>query len=347
MASQSKITIRKPDDLHLHLRSHPFTQSIVGHTATQFARAAVMPNLNPPVTSVEAAMNYRKAILDVLPQGMSFDPRMLLYLTDNTSIETIKAAAAEEKILGFKLYPQGATTGSDFGVTSIEKAYPLFEAMEKNGVVLAIHGEVVDSDVDIFDREKQFIDQFLKDICKTFPNLRVVLEHITTKDAAQFVNSMPDNVAATITAHHLIINRNHMLVGGIQPHHYCLPVAKRETHRLALVEAATSGKSCYFLGTDSAPHSIDRKETACGCAGIYTAHAAMELYAEVFAAHNKLELLEDFSSRYGAEFYGLPLNEGTITLEQTNWEVPASYPFADAQLVPFRASKEMSWKQVL
>ena len=340
----NKITITHPDDWHLHLRDGPALKAVLPDTARQFARAIVMPNLRPPVTATELATAYRQRILEALPKGAKFEPLMTLYLTDNTPAEEIKKAKASGFIHGVKLYPAGATTNSDSGVTDLLKCNAALEAMQDKGLPLLIHAEVTDSDVDVFDRERVFIDRHMTPLLKRFPALKVVFEHITTKDAADFVTSAPNNVAATITAHHLLLNRNDMFKGGIQPHHYCLPILKREAHRLALVKAATSGNAKFFLGTDSAPHAKHTKEAACGCAGIYTAHAAIELYAEAFEAANSLEKLEAFASFYGADFYGLPRNTDKITLEKTSWMVPNELPMGNDSLVPLRAGQQVHWK---
>ena len=315
-------------------------------TARQFARAIVMPNLRPPVTTVELAAEYRARILDAIPKGAKFEPLMTLYLTDNTTADEIQKAKASRFIHGVKLYPAGATTNSDSGVTDLLKCNKVLEAMEKLGLPLLAHAEVTDSDVDVFDREKVFIDRHMTPLLKRFPALKVVFEHITTQDAADFVASAPNNVAATITAHHLLLNRNDMFKGGIQPHHYCLPILKREAHRLALVKAATSGNAKFFLGTDSAPHAKHTKEAACGCAGIYTAHAAIEFYAEAFEAANALDKLEAFASFYGADFYGLPRNSEKITLEKTGWRVPNELALGNDSLVPLRAGQQVHWKLI-
>lgn len=341
-----RITLIRPDDWHIHLRDGAALQTTVPHAAHQFARAIVMPNLRPPVTTTGAARAYRERILAAVPAGLAFEPLMTLYLTDNTTAEEIRAARDSGIVHGVKLYPAGATTNSDSGVTDLERVYPALEAMAETGLPLLVHGEVTGPEVDIFDRELRFIDDRLAPLLQRYPGLRVVLEHITTRDAVEFVRAVPESVAATITAHHLLLNRNHMLVGGIRPHHYCLPVLKRETHRQALVEAATSGEPRFFLGTDSAPHAREDKESACGCAGMYTAPSAIELYAEAFDAAGALDRLEDFASRFGPAFYGLPVNGDTITLEQTDWELPTSYPFGDTSVVPLRAGATVHWRRV-
>jgi dihydroorotase len=342
----NKLIITRPDDWHLHLRDGAALKAVLPDTARQFARAIVMPNLRPPVTTVELAAAYRTRILAALPAGANFEPLMTLYLTDNAMADEIKKAKASGIIHGVKLYPAGATTNSDSGVTDLMKCANVIEAMQDVGLPLLVHAEVTDSDVDVFDREKVFIDRHMTPLLKRFPALKVVFEHITTKDAADFVTSAPNNVAATITAHHLLLNRNDMFKGGIQPHHYCLPILKREEHRLALVKAATSGNAKFFLGTDSAPHAKHTKEAACGCAGIYTAHAAIELYAEAFEAANALDKLEAFASFYGADFYGLPRNTSKIILEKTSWTVPNELPLGNDSLVPLRAGQQVHWKLI-
>ena len=344
MNTVNSLTIIRPDDWHLHLRDGAALKAVLPDSARQFARAIVMPNLRPPVTTTELALAYRKRILEAVPSGMQFEPLMTLYLTDNTSAEEIAKAKSSGLIHGVKLYPAGATTNSDSGVTNIDKCASALVAMQKFGVPLLAHAEVTDSDVDVFDRERVFIERHMIPLLKKYPDLKIVFEHITTKDAADFVMSAPSNVAATITAHHLLMNRNDMFKGGMQPHHYCLPILKREEHRLALVQAATSGNPKFFLGTDSAPHARHTKESACGCAGMYTAHTAMELYAEVFESANALDKLEGFASFYGADFYGLPRNTEKITLVKKLWEVPASLPFDGDVLVPLRAGQKMAWK---
>ena len=338
------ITLARPDDWHLHLRDGSALQAVLPDSARQFARAIVMPNLRPPVTTVALALSYRQRILDALPEGANFEPLMTLYLTDNTSAKEIKKAKTSGMIHGVKLYPAGATTNSDAGVSDLAKCTTALEAMQALGMPLLLHAEVTDSNVDVFDRERVFIERNMIALLKNFPALKVVFEHITTKDAADFVMESPRNVAATITAHHLLMNRNDMFKGGIQPHHYCLPILKREVHRLALVKAAASGNPKFFLGTDSAPHAKSAKEAACGCAGMYTAHAAIELYAEAFEAVNALDKLEAFASFYGADFYGLPHNLDQITLEKTSWTVPNELPMGDDSLVPLRAGQQIHWK---
>ena len=342
----TSLTITRPDDWHLHLRDGAALKAVLPDSARQFARAIVMPNLRPPVTSTELAMAYRQRILDSLPQGASFEPLMTLYLTDNTSAEEIAKAKASGIIHGVKLYPAGATTNSDSGVTNLGHCIKALAAMEKLGLPLLAHAEVTDADIDVFDRERVFIERNMIPLLKNFPALKIVFEHITTQDAADFVMESSGNVAATITAHHLLMNRNDMFKGGIQPHHYCLPILKREEHRIALVKAAISGNAKFFLGTDSAPHAKHTKEAACGCAGMYTAHTAMELYAEAFENANALDKLEGFASFYGADFYDLPRNTEQITLVKESWKVPESLPFDGVDLVPLRAGQLISWKML-
>ncbi len=342
----NKITFVRPDDWHLHLRDGAALKAVLPDTARQFARAIVMPNLRPPVATTALAEEYRQRILAVLPKNMTFEPLMTLYLTDNTTADEIKKAKASSIIHGVKLYPAGATTNSDSGVTDLLKCSAALDTMQAVGLPLLVHAEVTDADVDVFDREKVFIDRHMRPLLKRFSNLKIVFEHITTKDAADFVQSTPNNVAATITAHHLLLNRNDMFKGGIQPHHYCLPILKREEHRLALVKAATSGDAKFFLGTDSAPHAKHTKEATCGCAGIYSAHAAIELYAEAFEAANALDKLEAFASFYGADFYGLPRNTDKIILQKTSWLVPNELPLGSDSLVPLRAGQQVHWKLI-
>lgn len=340
----TRLTLTRPDDFHLHLRDGDALKAVVGHTAERFARAIVMPNLKPPVTTTEQAGAYRQRILAALPSGAAFEPMMTLYLTDNTAPEEIARAAESGFVRAVKLYPAGATTHSDAGVTDIRKSDATLAEMARAGMPLLVHGEVTDPAVDIFDRERVFIERVLSPLLERHPDLKVVLEHITTREAAEFVASAGANVAATLTPQHLLMNRNAMLVGGIRPHHYCLPVLKRESHREALVAAAISGNPKFFLGTDSAPHAQNAKETACGCAGIYSAHAAIELYAEAFEQAGALDRLEAFASHHGADFYGLPRNTGTLTLEKTAWQVPESYAFGDGRLVPLRAGERVAWR---
>ncbi len=339
-----KLTITQPDDWHLHVRSGVVLNTVIAHTARQFARAIIMPNLKPPVTTVEQAIIYRKEILAALPVDSSFQPLMTLYLTGNTSVEEVKKVAEAEHVHAFKLYPAGATTNSDAGVANIAAAYPLFAAMEKFGVPLLIHGEVTHADHDIFDREKIFIDSQLTQITRQFPALRIVVEHLTTQEAVQFVESANANVAATITPQHLLYNRNAILAGGIRPHFYCLPILKREHHRLALLKAATSGNPKFFLGTDSAPHLTTLKENACGCAGCYSAHAALELYAQAFEQVGALDKLEGFASFFGADFYGLPRNSKTLSLIKQTWIVPNQYGAEDYAITPLKAGEELHWQ---
>ncbi len=340
-----QITLVRPDDWHLHLRDGEALAVVLPHTARQFSRAIIMPNLKPPVTTVEQAAAYRQRILSALPSGLRFEPLMTLYLTDKTPPEEIARAAASGFVKAVKLYPAGATTNSDAGLTAIEKAYGTLAEMERLGVPLLVHGEVTDPKVDLFDREKVFIDTVLAPLVQRFPGLKVVMEHITTRDAAEFVASAPANVGATITAHHLLYNRNAIFQGGVRPHWYCLPVLKRETHRQALVEAAVSGNPKFFLGTDSAPHARLAKEAACGCAGCYTAYGALELYAEAFEQAGALNRLEAFASFYGADFYGLPRNDEQVTLVKESWNVPAQFDYLDGDtLVPLRAGEALGWK---
>ncbi len=342
----NKLTITRPDDWHLHLRDGASLKAVLADTANRFARAIVMPNLRPPVTTMDLAESYRQRILANLPNSSKFEPLMTLYLTDNTSPEEIIKAKASGFVHGVKLYPAGATTNSDSGVTSFDACERALDAMQKHGMPLLVHAEVTDADVDVFDREKVFIDRNMKPLLARFPELKVIFEHITTRDAAQFVAAAPANVAATITPHHLLMNRNAMFAGGMRPHHYCLPILKREEHRLALVDAAISGSPKFFLGTDSAPHPKSAKESACGCAGMYSAHAGIELYAEVFEAANALDKLEAFSSFYGADFYGLPRNQDHITLVKESWQVPAEIEFGDDVLVPLRAGQSVQWRML-
>ena len=342
-----QITITRPDDWHLHLRDGEALAAVLPHTARQFARAIVMPNLKPPVTTVELAAAYRQRILAALPAGMAFEPLMTLYLTDNTPPEEIGKAVASGFVKAVKLYPAGATTNSDAGLTRIEKAYATLAEMERLGLPLLVHGEVTDPAIDLFDREKVFIDTVLEPLLQRFPKLKLVMEHITTRDAAEFVARSGAQVGATITAHHLLYNRNAIFQGGVRPHWYCLPVLKRETHRQALVEAAISGNPKFFLGTDSAPHARGAKEAACGCAGCYTADAALELYAAAFEAAGALDKLEAFASFHGPDFYGLPRNSGTVTLAKEALAVPDAYPYvAGETLVPLRAGETLGWKML-
>ena len=341
----TQITITRPDDWHLHVRDGDALNTVVPHTAAQFGRAIIMPNLRPPVTTTEAALAYQARIQAAVPKGVQFEPLMTLYLTDNLPADEI-ARAKDAGIVAAKLYPAGATTNSDAGVTDLRNTYKTLEAMQRAGLLLLVHGEVTSPDIDLFDREAVFIDTQLIPLRRDFPELKIVFEHITTKEAAQYVQSADTFTAATITAHHLLYNRNAIFTGGIRPHYYCLPVLKREKHRLALVEAATSGSAKFFLGTDSAPHPAHLKEHASGCAGCYTAHAAMELYAEAFDSVGALDQLEAFASFNGADFYGLPRNTGTITLSRTRWTPPESYAFGEAQLKPLRSGESLPWKLV-
>lgn len=339
-----QITLTRPDDWHAHFRDGEDMASVVAATARQFARAIVMPNLKPPVVTAAQAKAYHGRILKALPKGADFQPLMTLYLTDNTAPAEIEKAAKGGLVKAVKYYPAGATTNSDSGVTDIRKCDAVFEAMAAAGMPLLIHGEVTDPEVDVFDREAVFYDRVLGPLVKRFAQLKIVCEHITTHEAAAFVERAPANVAATITPQHLLMNRNSIFAGGIRPHHYCLPVLKREQHRRALVKAATSGNPRFFLGTDTAPHARNTKETECGCAGVYSAHAAIELYAEAFEAANALDKLEGFASHFGADFYGLPRNTGTVTLEKKEWVVPGEYPFGAETVVPLRAGQKVAWK---
>ena len=339
-----RLTIKRPDDWHLHLRDGPAMASVVGDTARRFARAIVMPNLKPPVRTTEEALAYRNRILAALPEGSAFEPLMALYLTDDTAPEEIARAKLSGRVHAVKLYPAGATTHSDAGVTRISRCFNALERMEEVGMPLLVHGESTDPAVDVFDREKAFIEEVLGPTVHRFPGLKVVLEHATTREAVQFVEITGANLAATITAHHLLMNRNSLFMGGIRPHHYCLPVLKREEHREALVEAAVSGNPKFFLGTDSAPHPRRDKETACGCAGMYTAHAALELYAVAFEEAGALDKLEGFASVHGARFYGLPVNQDTVTLVREGWKVPERLEFGTEELVPLRAGETIPWK---
>ena len=341
----TRISLIKPDDWHLHLRSGEALKSVVGMSARQMGRAIIMPNLSPPVKSVRQAKAYHKEIMKALPTTSDFNPLMTLYLTDSTDPKEIAIAAAASEVYAAKLYPAGTTTNSDNGVTNITNIYPVLEAMQNEGVPLLVHGEVTDPEVDIFDREAVFIEKILDRVVKDFPGLKIVLEHITTKEAVDYVLECKNNMAATITAHHLLANRNHMLVGGIKPHYYCLPVLKRQNpDQKLLLKAATSGNPKFFLGTDSAPHGREQKESACGCAGIFSAHAAIELYAEAFDGEGAIERLEGFASVFGPDFYGLPHNQEKITLEKSPWMVPEHYEFAGSKLTPFFAGDELSWK---
>lgn len=338
-----RLTITRPDDWHLHVRDNNILNDVVPHTAKRFARAIIMPNLTPPVTTTAQAEAYRERIMSAIG-GASFTPLMTLYLTDNTPTAEIHRARNSGHIFAVKLYPAGATTNSDAGVTDIRKCYSVLEAMQTCDMPLLVHGEVTDPAIDIFDREKVFIDRVLEPLIRDFPALKIVLEHITTRDAVDFVLNTHDYIGATITPQHLLYNRNEIFRGGIRPHYYCLPVLKREQHRQALVEAAISGDRRFFLGTDSAPHPQNRKESACGCAGIYSAHAAIELYAEIFELNQALDKLEAFASFHGADFYGLPRNQEQITLVKQDWQVPERYPMGDHHVVPLRAGETLHWK---
>ncbi|MGO4378842.1 dihydroorotase [Pseudoduganella sp. RAF53_2] len=338
------LTITRPDDWHLHLRDGATMASVLPHTARQFGRAIVMPNLKPPVTTVAQAQAYRERILAALPAGMKFEPLMTLYLTNNTSPDEIRRAAESDFVHAVKLYPAGATTNSDAGVTDLANCYKVLEVMQEVGMPFLVHGEVTDQDIDLFDREAVFIERIMRPLRKSFPALNIVFEHITTKDAAQYVAEAEGPIAATITAHHLLYNRNEIFKGGIRPHYYCLPVLKREEHRLALVTAATSGDERFFLGTDSAPHAQGAKEAACGCAGCYTALHAMELYAEAFQRAGALDKLEAFASLNGPAFYGMEPNEDKITLKREQWTLPEALPFGDQQVIPLNAGETINWK---
>ena len=344
-APMTRLTLTRPDDWHLHVRDGAALRTVVPHTAAQFGRAIIMPNLKPPVTTAAQALAYKERIQAAVPAGVSFEPLMTLYLTDNLPPDEIARAKAAG-VVACKLYPAGATTNSDAGVTDIRKTYKTLEAMQREGILLLVHGEVTSPDIDLFDREAVFIEQQLAPLRRDFPGLKVVMEHITTKEAAQYVAEADDLLGATITAHHLLYNRNAIFTGGIRPHYYCLPVLKRETHRQALVSAAISGNPRFFLGTDSAPHPAQLKEHATGCAGCYTAHAAIEMYAEAFDAAGALDRLEGFASFYGADFYGLPRNQGTITLSKESWTPPESFAFGEAELKPLRAGEALPWKLV-
>lgn len=342
--SPDRIELRQPDDWHLHLRDGALLEATVPHAARQFARAIVMPNLRPPITTVAAAAAYRDRILRAVPGSGSFQPLMTLYLTDNTSAAEIAHARASAIVQAVKYYPAGATTHSEMGITALERAFPALEAMERHDLPLLMHGEVTRPGVDIFDRERVFLEEVLSEVTRRFPSLRVVLEHITTREAAQYVAAAPANIAATITAHHLLFNRNSIFAGGIRPHMYCLPVLKREEHRLALIAAAVGDSGRFFLGTDSAPHSREDKECACGHAGVYSAHAALELYAEAFESVDALDRLEAFASVNGPRFYGLPVNSRRISMVRTAWEVPREYAYGDSALVPLRAGEHIGWR---
>lgn len=340
------ITIRRPDDWHVHLRDGEALRAVAPFTAARFGRAIVMPNLKPPITTTELAAAYRERILAALPHGTRFQPLMTLYLTDRTEPAEVDRAKASGFVHGFKLYPAGATTHSDAGVTNIRNVDAVLERMSSTGMVLQVHGEVTNPDVDVFDREARFIDEVLAPTAERFPQLKIVFEHITTRRAVEFVRGARAGIAATITPQHLLMNRNAIFTGGIRPHHYCLPVLKRETDRVALVEAAVSGSPKFFLGTDSAPHARHTKETTCGCAGMFSAHAGIELYAESFEQAGALHRLEGFASEFGADFYGLPRNEERITLVKKPWNVPQEYPFGEHSLVPMRAGENIAWRMI-
>ena len=344
-APPNHITLTRPDDWHLHVRDGDALRTVVPHTAAQFGRAIIMPNLRPPVTTAAQALAYAERIRAAVPEGVAFEPLMTLYLTDNLPADEI-ARAQDAGVVAVKLYPAGATTNSDAGVTDIRKTYKTLEAMQRAGLLLLVHGEVTSPDIDLFDREAVFIEQQMIPLRRDFPELKVVFEHITTKEAAQYVSEAGPFTAATLTAHHLLYNRNAIFTGGIRPHYYCLPVLKRETHRQALLAAATSGSDRFFLGTDSAPHPAHLKEHATGCAGCYTAHAALELYAEAFDSVNALDKLEAFASFHGPAFYGLPRNTGTITLQRESWTPPESFAFGEAELKPLRSGEALAWKLV-
>ena len=344
-ANIQTLTLTRPDDWHVHLRDGDALKTVVPHTAAQFARAIVMPNLKPPVTTAALALAYKQRILAAVPQGVQFEPLMTLYLTDNLPPDEIKRAK-EAGVVALKLYPAGATTNSDAGVTDLRKTYKTLETMQREGILLLVHGEVTNSEIDLFDREAVFIEQQLIPLRSDFPELKIVFEHITTKEAAEYVAQAGAHTAATITAHHLLYNRNAIFTGGIRPHYYCLPVLKRETHRLALVQAATSDSKQFFLGTDSAPHPAHLKEHASGCAGCYTALSAIELYAEAFEAAGALHKLEAFASHNGPDFYQLPRNAGKITLAKQSWQLPESVPFGQAEVKPLRAGETLAWKMV-
>jgi dihydroorotase len=340
------IEITRPDDWHLHLRDGAGLQAVLPHTAAQFARAIVMPNLRPPVRTVDEAAAYRQRILDALPVGVAFEPLMTLYLTDNTPAAEIELAARGGFVKAVKYYPAGATTNSDSGVTDLARCEAVFDALQRTGLPLLMHGEVTDHTVDVFDREAVFIERHLQRVVEAFPTLKVVLEHVTTRQGIEFVRAAREGVAATLTAHHLLLNRNAMFSGGLRPHAYCLPVLKREEHRRVLMEAAISGSPKFFLGTDSAPHARHTKEASCGCAGLYTAHAAIELYAEAFEDAGALDRLEGFASFFGPDFYGLPRNTDRVRLLREDWQVPETYPFGGDSVVPMRAGESVRWQLV-
>jgi dihydroorotase len=341
-----RITITRPDDWHLHLRDGEQMRAVLPDTVRRFARAIVMPNLKPPVTTTRLALEYRSRILAALPPEARFEPLMTLYLTEAMPPAEVARARASGAVHAVKYYPAGATTHSEAGVTDLARCYRVLEELQKQGMPLLVHGEVTDPAVDVFDREKAFIERVAAPLVERFPELKIVIEHITTREAVEFVSAAPPRVAATVTAHHLLLNRGALFAGGLRPHHYCLPVLKREEHRTAVLGAATSGNPKFFLGTDSAPHARGAKEADCGCAGIYTAHAAIELYAEAFAAAGALDRLEGFASHFGARFYGLPVNRDTLTLEERSWSVPRELSFGAETLVPFRAGASVGWSLV-
>lgn len=343
---QDTLTLGRPDDFHLHLRDGAALASVVPFTAGQFARALVMPNLKPPVTTVVAAASYRERILQAVPTEASFSPLMTLYLTDNTTVDEVARVADSDFVQAFKYYPAGATTNSDSGVSALNKVYQVLEAMQRMGVILCVHGEVTDPATDVFDREALFVDGPLQQITRDFPDLKVVVEHITTSEAADFVAGAGANVAATITPQHLLYNRTSIFTGGIRPHFYCLPILKREVHRKALLKAATSGSAKFFLGTDSAPHAKNSKETCCGAAGCFTSHAALELYAEAFDSIGALDKLDHFASKFGADFYGLPRNQGTVILRRETWTPPGEFAFGNETIVPLTVGRDLAWKLV-
>ncbi len=338
------LTLTRPDDWHVHLRDGAALRAVAGFTAARFGRAVVMPNLQPPVTTVEQAVAYRQRVLDALPAGSRFEPLMSLYLTERTPPDEVDRARRNPAVCGFKFYPAGATTNAEAGVGRLERVYPVLERMQKLGVVLQVHGEVTDPDVDVFDREAVFIERQLAEVVQRFPSLRIVLEHVTTEVGVHFVEAQGSQVAATLTPQHLLLNRNALLAGRIRPHLYCLPVLKRERDRAALLAAATSGNPRFFLGSDSAPHARSAKETDCGCAGVFSAHAGLELYAEAFEGAGALDRLEGFASHFGADYYGLPRNRDTIALRREPWQVPAAYGFGDGELVPWRAGETVAWR---
>jgi len=338
-----KITLIQPDDWHLHVRQGEILNTVIAHTSRQFSRAIIMPNLQPPISTVDQALTYRNEIIAALPPNSSFTPLMTLYLTNSTDHNEVKKAAESEHIHAFKLYPAGATTNSASGISHLQSIYPALETMEHVDIPLLVHGEVTNTDCDIFDREKKFVESSLSDIVTRFPNLRIVVEHVTTKEAVDFVQSASSKVAATITPQHLLLNRNAILVGGIHPHNYCLPILKREKHRQALVNAATSGNPKFFLGTDSAPHTKTAKENSCGCAGCYSAYAALELYTEAFEQAGSLDKLEGFASFFGADFYRLPRNTKSVTLHKKTWSVPDYYQLNNEKIIPLKANEELSW----